>query len=79
MARESRSFTRISGVRDPSLIVIACEGAATEPVYFRGVADKSDALGSRLKLKVLPPREANLSAPKYVLQQMNTYKKEFGR
>ncbi|WP_422451098.1 MULTISPECIES: hypothetical protein [unclassified Endozoicomonas] len=75
MAREPRPFTRIRGVRDPSLIVIACEGAATEPVYFQGVADKSDALGSRLKLKVLPPREGNLSAPRYVLQQMNTYKK----
>ena len=47
MPREPRPFTRIKGVRDPSLIVIACEGAATEPVYFRGVADKSDALGSR--------------------------------
>ncbi|WP_276328510.1 RloB family protein [Endozoicomonas acroporae] len=57
---------------------MACEGAATEPVYFQGVADKSDALGSRLKLKVLPPREGNLNAPRYVLQQMNTYKKEFG-
>lgn len=78
MPRESRSFTRITGVRDPSLIVIACEGAATEPAYFRGVADRCRILGSRLKLRVLPTRQGNLSAPKYVLQQMDSYKKEYG-
>ncbi|AMO56184.1 hypothetical protein GZ77_05065 [Endozoicomonas montiporae] len=78
MPRERRSFKRITGVRDPSLIVIACEGAATEPVYFEGVESQCKAIGSRLKLKILPPRKGNLSAPKHVLEQMDSYKKEFG-
>jgi len=30
MPREKRTFTRISGVRNPSLIVIASEGRKTE-------------------------------------------------
>ena len=49
MPGESRPFTRITGVRDPSLIVIACEGAATEPAYFRGVADRCHFLPSEIE------------------------------
>ncbi len=77
MPRERRPFHRITGVRDPSLIVIACEGAATEPVYFEGVSIKCQTLGSRLKLKILPARKGNLSAPKHVLNQMDSYRNEF--
>lgn len=33
MPREKRTFTRISGVRNPSLIVIASEGRKTEPSW----------------------------------------------
>ncbi len=30
MSRERRNFNRLSGIKDPSLIVIACEGEKTE-------------------------------------------------
>ncbi len=34
MPRERREFDRRSGVKDPSLIVIACEGEKTEQQYI---------------------------------------------
>jgi hypothetical protein len=78
MPREARNFTRISGTKDPSLIIIAMEGARTEQDYFAGVNDKCEENQSRLKFKLLPPRVNTVSAPKYVLAQMDEYKKEFG-
>lgn len=57
MPRERREFDRRSGVKDPSLIVIACEGEKTEQDYFNSISELCDELGSRLQLKVLPPRE----------------------
>lgn len=78
MPRERREFDRRSGVKDPSLIVIACEGEKTEQDYFNSISELCDELGSRLQLKVLPPREEGHSAPRHVLDQMDKYKKEFG-
>lgn len=78
MPRERRNFDRITGVRDPSLIVIAMEGAETEPQYFNAVSKLAEDNKSRLKLKVLPKRDNAVSAAKYVLAQMDDYKKEFG-
>ncbi|KUJ72836.1 RloB family protein [Thiomicrospira sp. WB1] len=79
MPRQRRSFNRISGVKDPSLIVIACEGEVTELAYFEGVREKLDEAGSKLKIKPLPARENSHSAPKYVLDQMDSYKKQYGK
>lgn len=78
MPRVKRDFNRISGVRDPSLIVIACEGEVTELRYFEGVKDKLDEIQSKLKIEPLPARENNLSSPSHVLAQMNAYKKQYG-
>lgn len=78
MPRERRSFNRISGVKDPSLIVIAMEGAATEQDYFAGVELTCEQNSSRLKVIRLPRRDNAVSAAKYVLAQMDGYKKEFG-
>lgn len=78
MPRERREFDRRSGVKDPSLIVIACEGEKTEQDYFNQISELCDELGSRLQLKVLPPRKEGHSAPRHVLDQMDKYKKEFG-
>jgi len=77
MPREKRTFTRISGVRNPSLIVIASEGRKTEPSYFKGVAQKC-AERSRIKIEVLPERKNHTSAAKDILAQMDAWKKEFG-
>ena len=78
MPREKRDYVRISGIRNPSLIVIATEGEKTEQQYFEGVQGKCKEVASKIKLKILDPREGGNSAPKHVLDQLNQYKKEFG-
>jgi hypothetical protein len=78
MARERRDFNRISGVRDPSLIVIATEGEKTEQQYFAGLKQKCINNSSRIKLEILPPRLAGKSSPKYVLDQLSQYKNDYG-
>ncbi|MEI7188393.1 RloB family protein [Dickeya dianthicola] len=78
MPRERRKFDRISGVKNPSLIVIACEGEKTEQQYFSSISERCNELGSRLQLKILEPRQEGYSAPKYVLDQMDKYRKDFG-
>ena len=88
MPRSRRDFDRISGVRDPSLIVIATEGELTEQSYFLSLKDKLDRLDSegshRLKLEVLDAsvndetRQKGCSSPSAVLRQMDCYYKEFG-
>jgi hypothetical protein len=76
MPRQRRDFTRISGIKDPSLIVIASEGAATELQYFAALKSVCESVSSKIHLKVLPPRKSEHSAPKFVLAQLNEYKKE---
>jgi len=78
MPREKRDFTRISGIRNPSLIVIATEGEKTEQQYFNGVKLKCKEYSSKIHVEILDPRPDGLSAPKYVLHQLNHYKKEYG-
>lgn len=78
MPREKRDYVRISGIRDPSLIVIATEGEKTEQQYFAGVQSKCKEAASKIKLKILEPRDNGKSAPKYVLEQLSQYKKEYG-
>ncbi len=76
MPRERSTYTRRSHLRDPSLIVIACEGCATEPQYFSGLAEKIlERQSSKLKVHILD-REANLSAPSHVLNQLKDYKRK---
>ncbi|MFV2015817.1 MAG: RloB domain-containing protein, partial [Candidatus Heimdallarchaeota archaeon] len=67
MPREKRDFTRISGIRNPSLIVIATEGEKTEQKYFNGVKLKCKEYSSKIHIEILDPRAGGLSAPKYVL------------
>jgi hypothetical protein len=59
MPRERRDFNRISGIRNPSLIVIASEGAATEQQYFKGLKEKCDHSSSNIHIKVLPARKSD--------------------
>ena len=76
MPREKGRFSRISGVRDPSLIVIACEGDKTEVQYFQGVQSK---LGnSRLKIETLKRADPSKSAPKHVLEELDNYRRQNG-
>jgi len=78
MARERRDFNRITGIRDPSLIVIATEGEKTEQQYFEGLKQKCADNSSKIKLEILEPRIQGNSSPKYVLEQLNEYKKAYG-
>ncbi|PCK07798.1 MAG: hypothetical protein COA42_12505 [Alteromonadaceae bacterium] len=78
MPRERRKFNRISGTRDPSLIVIATEGHNTERQYFEGVKRHCGENSSRLKFKVLKNRPPEHSAPNHVLQELDDYKKQYG-
>lgn len=78
MPRVRRNFDRISGLRNPDLIVIACEGENTEVRYFEGVRAQSKTMGSQLKILPLPKRAGHLSAPSDVLAQLDDYKREFG-
>ena len=78
MPRQRKSFDRISGIKEPSLIVVAAEGEAAEQRYFLGIVDKLEEQGTQLKLLVLPPREGGHSAPKHVLKQLSDYETNFG-
>lgn len=78
MARQRRNFDRISGVRNPSVIIVATEGRVTEPQYFYGVIDKLEERGSQLRLTLIPPGEDNKSSPKHVLDRLDNYTKEYG-
>lgn len=82
MGRERQGFNRITGIKDPSLIVIATEGRKTEQQYFEAVRVKCESLGSRLKVEVIPPdehdRDPSHSSPKHVLDQLSCYKKHYG-
>lgn len=78
MPRQSKSYDRISGIRNPDLLVIACEGEKTEQRYFDSVKNQLDELGSAIKIEILPKRAGHLSSPKDVIEQMNAYKKEYG-
>jgi len=66
-------MTRKAGTRDSSLIVIASEGERTEPEYFEALRD--EYYNSRIQVIFLHPSD---SAPKYVIDELNQYKKEFG-
>ena len=78
MPRERRNFTRITGIKDPSLIVIATEGQMTEQQYFAGLQSKCEASSSKIHIKVLEARNSEHSAPKFVLAQLNDYKRYYG-
>mgnify|MGYP000105363132 CR=1 FL=1 len=78
MARERRDFDRISGVKDPSLIVIATEGEKTEQQYFIDVQNQCINNASKIKLEILQARPLGHSSPKHVLAQLNQYKKNYG-
>ena len=75
--RKKRPLDRKSfKLRDTSLIVIATEGAQTEKQYFEFFE------ACRVQVKVLPtPGEGSTttgcSSPKWVLQRLRQYKKEF--
>jgi RloB-like protein len=57
--------------RDARLFIIATEGAVTEKQYFEMFGS------SRIKVEVLATGSDNKSAPKYVLDRLNSFKEQF--
>lgn len=75
MAR--RSFTRRSGFRDSRLIVIASEGTRTEPAYFEALRDHLLANPSRVHVEVLRREPGSPSAPEYVIDQLDSFRRNW--
>ncbi len=71
-----RSFVRKSGIRDARLIVIACEGAVTEPEYFNAVRSRFILHPSRVHIEIIE-RQENKSAPEYVLEVLDDFTREY--
>jgi len=76
MGRERREFKRTSGVRDANLIVVATEGEKSEPIYFEQLRSSKEFYNPRVHLKVIPSVDGK-SSPKYVLEHLNEFKKEY--
>jgi len=72
-----RSFTRRSGYRDSRLIVIASEGTRTEPAYFEALRDYLLASPSRVHVEVLRREPGSPSAPEYVIDQLDSFKRSW--
>jgi hypothetical protein len=77
MPRERRNFVRRSGFRDASLVLIACEGAETEPNYFEALRADPDIHNPRLHIEVLQREDPSLSSPRHVLQMLDRFAAEF--
>lgn len=75
MPRHRREFKRRTGFRDARLIVIACEGAGTEPDYFGGL--KVYLHSPRVHVEVLSRAEAGHSAPDAVLSELDAFAQDF--
>src|SRR5262245_56742159 len=75
MPRERREFVRRVGFRDASLVVIACEGAVTEPLYFTGVKERLHS--PRLHVEVVLREDPTLSSPEAVLRTLDGFAAEF--
>lgn len=73
-----RSMTRPSGFRDSSIITIACEGADTEPAYFKELRDKYIAFPSRVHVAIPEREDPTLSAPDHVITMTDKEKKKNG-
>ena len=73
---KNRSYKKGEPFRDASFIIIACEGAKREKVYFETLAKGNQ----RIKIKVLSPKEDNVghSAPHWILERAISYTEEIG-
>jgi hypothetical protein len=75
MPREARDFARPSGFRDAALVIIACEGAVTEPRYFHGL--KAKIHSPKVHVEVLAKDDPTQSSPAAVLATLDKFTKEY--
>ena len=74
--RKFRPRSRISGVRDANLIVIAFEGAKTEKKYFEEMASQKYYYNSKVKVYPLVKEAVTASSPEHVVRQLNSFKEK---
>jgi hypothetical protein len=75
MPRERKNFQRRSGLRDASLVVIACEGVVAEPDYFQGL--KAELHNPRLHVEVLTRADPGHSSPQHLLRSLDAFAAEY--
>jgi hypothetical protein len=76
MGRLFTKTKRISGIKDPKLIIIASEGDKTEPEYFDELASPENYRNPRVHVEVLRRDQSGNSSPKHVIEQLSTYKRD---
>ncbi|MEL6632434.1 MAG: RloB family protein [Bacteroidota bacterium] len=76
MPRQRKEFRRRTGLRDSSLVVIATEGEKTEGKYFKGLIAEERFHTNRFHLEILPSKDGK-SAPKYVIEALDDFKREY--
>ena len=65
--------------RDARIVIIATEGADTEPAYFRGLQEREIIDRSRVRIEVIAtPRQEGTSAPKHVLRRLDAFASRYG-
>ncbi|MDX9954063.1 MAG: RloB family protein [Anaerolineae bacterium] len=74
--RYFKARKRVSGVRDPKLIIIAAEGACTERAYFEDMASPGYLYNPRIHVEVLE-RDTTHSAPEAVLQSLDEFHRQY--
>jgi hypothetical protein len=73
--RQFRPRTRVSGIRDARLIIIAAEGEKTEKRYFNELANHYR--NPKVHVEVLDRISASLSSPEDVIETLNTFKRTY--
>lgn len=75
MPRERKDFKRTSGLRDARLFVIATEGEKTESKYFTKLTSEYFP-SSKVHVEIIPSKDGK-SAPKYVLEGLDSFRREY--
>ena len=68
-------FKRPSGLKNPTLVIIATEGQKTEKKYFEDL--KQINKNTKIHIEVLKRTDPSKSAPKYVLNQLIDFKAKY--
>lgn len=72
--REFRERSRLSGVRDAKLIIIATEDTKAAPKYFNSL--REFARNSKVKVHVVK-RVSEASSPKHILKSLDEFRREY--
>lgn len=76
MPKKNRSYKKGEPFRDATFLIIACEGAKREKIYFETLAKGNQ----RIKVKILSPSDDTTghSAPHWLLERAISFTQELG-